>query len=341
MIHILLLILKIIGIILLSVIGLLLTALLVLLFVPVRYRINLDYHCRFTGRISAGWLFRLIRLELSYSKEGFRTFAKVLFFSLYDSRKADKTVEESDRTHNKNKNKEKNVFDGMPQEASGSEEMVSATDSNIKPKQTYNAGKQAVDTVLEEKPEPIKYSRPAKEDKKDNQTKDKTVKNSKAVKNNKADKFAGKGKKAAMLKNKFRHISCRIKDGIKAAVANKNKLKAKTESIKQIINDADNKEMMSVIVNQSKTLFKELMPVKYKVNVHYGFNDPYITGKLLVYISIIYGLSGVDMNITPDFDNEIIEGDIFLKGRIRIYKLLLIAFNIYRNDRFRELVLKR
>ncbi len=340
MIHILLLILKIIGIILLSVIGLLLTVLLVLLFVPVRYRISLDYHSHFTGRLSAGWLFRLIRLELSYSKEGFRAFAKVLFFSLYDSKKADKAVEGADRAHKHNKNKEKNVFDGIPQEVSDSEEMVSATDSN-KEKQTYNAGKQAVDTVLEEKPEPIKYSRSAKEDKKDNPTKDKTVKNSKAVKNNKADKSTGKGKKAATLKNKLRQISCRINDGIKAAVANKNKLKAKTESIKQVINDADNKEMMSVIVNQSQALIKELMPVKYKVNVHYGFSDPYITGKLLVYISIIYGLSGVDMNITPDFDNEIIEGDIFLKGRIRIYKLLLIAFNIYRNDRFRELVLKR
>lgn len=334
MIHILLLILKIIGIILLGVIGLLLTVVLVLLFVPVRYRISLDYHSHFTGRLSAGWLFRLIRLELRYSKEGFRAFAKVLFFSLYDSKKADKAVEGADRTHKHNKNKEKNVFDGMPQEASGGEEMVSTTDSN-KEKQTYNAGKQAVDTALEEKPEPIKYSRSVKEDKKDNPTKDK------AVKNNKADKSTGKGKKAATLKNKLRQISCRIKGGIKAAVANKNKLKAKTESIKQVINDADNKEMMSVIVNQSQALIKELMPVKYKVNVHYGFNDPYITGKLLVYISIIYGLSGVDMNITPDFDNEIIEGDIFLKGRIRIYKLLLIAFNIYRNDRFRELVLKR
>ena len=55
----------------------------------------------------------------------------------------------------------------------------------------------------------------------------------------------------------------------------------------------------------------------------------------------IYGLSGINMNITPDFNEKILEGDIYIKGRVRIYKLLMIVFRVYRNKRFRELVLNK
>ena len=50
--HILLLILKIIGIILLIIAGLLLLAVITVLFVPVRYRILADYHGHFKGKLT-------------------------------------------------------------------------------------------------------------------------------------------------------------------------------------------------------------------------------------------------------------------------------------------------
>ncbi len=49
--HILLLILKIIGIILLIIAGLLLLAVITVLFVHVRYRILADYHGHFKGKL--------------------------------------------------------------------------------------------------------------------------------------------------------------------------------------------------------------------------------------------------------------------------------------------------
>ena len=128
MIHILLLILKIIGIILLSVIGLLLLAVLSVLFVPVRYKVKGDYHKEFTGKLHIGWFLNALRLDASFDKE-LKARARVLFFTLYDSdknkdeAKAGKSYNTSD-THssgdkNRNKDKEKNVFDDMKDETAG------------------------------------------------------------------------------------------------------------------------------------------------------------------------------------------------------------------------------
>lgn len=86
MIHILLLILKIIGIILLSVIGLLLLAVLSVLFVPVRYKAKGDYHKEFTGKLHVGWFLNALSLDASFDKE-LKARARVLFFTLYDSDK--------------------------------------------------------------------------------------------------------------------------------------------------------------------------------------------------------------------------------------------------------------
>lgn len=148
-------------------------------------------------------------------------------------------------------------------------------------------------------------------------------------------------KRIHSLTDKIKSIIKKTKRKIRAVIRSKDKLKKKIDDIKMIINDEANKEMVRLLYSQLKALFKEIMPVKYKINIHYGCDDPYRTGQLLMYISVFYGLSGINMNITPDFNEKILEGDIYIKGRVRICKLLMIVFRVYRNKRFRELVLNK
>ena len=113
MVHILLLILKIIGIILLIIAGLLLLAVITVLFVPVRYRILADYHGHFKGKLHIGWLFNLLRINMSYDKES-DIRVKALFFTLYDSNKQQDSQagNKPPKVEKKPKHKkEKNVFD--------------------------------------------------------------------------------------------------------------------------------------------------------------------------------------------------------------------------------------
>ena len=139
MVHILLLILKIIGIILLIIAGLLLLAVITVLFVPVRYRILADYHGHFKGKLHVGWLFNLLRINMSYDKES-DIRVKALFFTLYDSNKQqDSQVgNKPPKAEKKPKHKkEKNVFDEEKKENVYHEhDSVAATESVTKKSET-------------------------------------------------------------------------------------------------------------------------------------------------------------------------------------------------------------
>ena len=55
MIHILLMILKVIGVILLVILGLILAAVLLILFVPVRYRADVSFEGKPDGEAAVSW----------------------------------------------------------------------------------------------------------------------------------------------------------------------------------------------------------------------------------------------------------------------------------------------
>ena len=388
MIHILLLILKIIGIILLSVIGLLLLAVLSVLFVPVRYKAKGDYHKEFTGKLHIGWFLNALRLDASFDKE-LKARARVLFFTLYDSdknkdeAKAGKSYNTSD-THssgdkNRNKDKEKNVFDDMKDETAGGDIVVSEAGSvkrsghesygdaqrTAEPVEKENeagAGKvsdknkvgqtECAECVgnAEKPPSEVKKAENATSVIVNKVNGETGVHSDGKISEKQPDITSAKKnpgiiaclkKRIHSLTDKIKSIIKKTKRKIRAVIRSKDKLKKKIDDIKMIINDEANKEMVRLLYSQLKALFKEIMPVKYKINIHYGCDDPYRTGQLLMYISVFYGLSGINMNITPDFNEKILEGDIYIKGRVRICKLLMIVFCVYRNKRFRELVLNK
>ncbi len=355
MIHILLMILKIIGIVLLSIIVVVLLAVLAILFVPVRYRASSDYHGRFKGKIHVGWLLNIVRVDVSYEKRA-SIRAKALFFTLYDNSRSN-NADDSDKQNDSDKKilkknlehqKEKNVFDENAEENVYTADVASTEAGNVdihdKKNIMIDENKQPDDEVQSEKRHQLQYEQKLQKEHEPEQE-HKVQHKKKAFRNEKKQYGAKKqrsfGSWFLTLTDKIKGVLEKIKIKAGNVVKNKNKLEAKIAEIKAMVEDEANKEMVSLLYDQFKVFLCEIKPVRYDINIHYGCEDPYITGKILVYASIFYGLSGLDVNIKPDFDNKIIEGDIFIKGRIRIYKLLLIGLRVYRNDRFKKLVLKR
>ena len=80
MIHILLVILKIIGIVLLVILGLLLGILLAVLFIPVRYKAEGSYHGQLLLSVCATWFFHILAFRAVYEGEGLVCSLKVLSF---------------------------------------------------------------------------------------------------------------------------------------------------------------------------------------------------------------------------------------------------------------------
>ena len=59
---------------------------------------------------------------------------------------------------------------------------------------------------------------------------------------------------------------------------------------------------------------KKAAPKKVTGTVRFGFNDPALTGETLGILGMIYGKLPKDLSIQPDFEQEILQGDVRMKG---------------------------
>ena len=74
---------------------------------------------------------------------------------------------------------------------------------------------------------------------------------------------------------------------------------------------------------------RKIKPDKIKGYIRFGLEDPYNTGQVLAVLSVLYPFYGENIQIYPEFEQEIIEGDVFFKGRIHLIHLLLVLGRAY------------
>lgn len=330
MVHIILLILKIAGIVLLSLLGILILLVLMVLFVPVRYNISADYHSRLTANIKISWLLNVLRLKASYAND-LSVKAYAMFFKIFDNN--------SDK-EKKQKNKEGDKYIDDMYGADSSQETAGQYAAG-RQNETSGAGNSQDTAVQVEALEAdIKQHIESRSNYQHNED-DKHNRQSVSQPHKKKD-LIGRLKAALnSVKDKLISIKSKFKKLLKAIADKKRSAWQKIDDLKVIINDEENKELVRLIKKELKELIREITPVKYDINVRYGCEEPYMTGRILGVIAVIYGITGVQFNITPEFEQKVLEGDIYMKGRVRIYRLLLIALRVYKNNRFRKLVFNK
>lgn len=351
MVHIILLILKIAGIVLLSLLGILILLVLMVLFVPVRYNISADYHSRLTAKVKISWLLNVLRLKVSYDND-LSVKAYVLFFKILDNN-SDKAKKQKDREADK-------YIDDMYGEDSGQDDAGqyagsrqneagsagNSQDTAVQVEALEKTDEKASRSTSKEKLEEITKeadTKPHKESESNSQYNNDNKHNKQSVSQPHKKKDLISRLKAAFnsVKDRLISIKNKLKKFIKAIADKKRSAEQKINDLKAIINDEENKELVRLIKKELKKLIKEITPVKYDVNVRYGCEEPYMTGRILGVLAVIYGITGVQFNITPEFEQKVLEGDIYMKGRVKIYRLLLIALRIYKNNRFRKLVFNK
>ena len=109
MLHILLVILKIIGILLLVLLGLILFAALSILFVPLRYRVWAKYDQQLQARLHLSWFLRLISIRVAFDtaqtdgNAGVQYSVCILGYRFADSRKAKTQTGDKGEDHDRPK----------------------------------------------------------------------------------------------------------------------------------------------------------------------------------------------------------------------------------------------
>lgn len=106
----------------------------------------------------------------------------------------------------------------------------------------------------------------------------------------------------------------------------------------EFVHDPANQATFKLITRQIKRLFRHLLPRKMEGTVTFGFDDPYTTGQVLSAVSILQVWWENRIQITPVFDEQVIEGELRIKGRIRIGTILVLGIRILLDKNFRLLV---
>ncbi len=326
MLHIVLTILKILGIILLALLSLVLVLVLCVLFVPVRYSARIDYHGKLTVDARVSFLFRLLSFRFQKNTRMTMTFR---IFGINTHWLDDETDERSLKGRKrqlKQMEKETEMFERLSEEIhkkqygkhSESEEPFQALQKLEEQRDAF-AG-QKIDRQKKEQSQKTNQNPEASE----NQTDD-------AEKTSVIDRIK---KFFSSIRLKIKYIFRRFCDTIK-------NIYGKIKRLNEFLQDETTRQAFRVVKREAIRLLKHIRPRKIKGYLHFGFDSPCNTGKLYGFICMFYTVLPKNFLLHADFEQKVLEGDLLIKGRIQIYYLLIIALRLYRNDYLKQVMEKR
>ena len=263
MLHILLTVLKIIGIVLLAILGILILLLCVVFFVPLRYQIEAETKGDLASTkliVRFSWLLHLIAGHVTYLEEEIDYKIRVLWKNITETEKTEKNEEAVEAVETP--------------DADNSKEFV-----------------------------PDISSEPAEESTKETSSESVTD-NSGVTEDTK-------------IESKFQKIKCTIKD-----------VCAKIKMILEFLKGEPHKLTLNRVKKEVTRLLVSLKPKKLKGKVRFGMEDPYQTGQILAALSVLYPVYGNNIEIYPEFDRKILEGDVYVKGHVRGIHAVKMVFNI-------------
>lgn len=117
-----------------------------------------------------------------------------------------------------------------------------------------------------------------------------------------------------------------------------NQLYGRWNAVRSWIQNEENKQMLRLVKRQVFGIVRHIFPGKISGRIKFGFDDPFKTGQLLTYISPFYGLYAKKLEVIPVFEEPVLEGNIRLKGRVRIGTILAKIVRLLFNKNIRKTI---
>lgn len=313
MIHILLFILKIIGLILLGLVGLILILLLLVLLSPFRCTLEAKIENGLgsaDGKLRFHWLFHLISGEAAWL-DGELTWRFRAAWKKFSSEDEPETGAHRSAGRPQEKTAtDKKTKSGIP-DNSASAKTSRADENESKPEikgtpedsKVPGNGKGAVDNTAGSL---HKYQS-------ESTTRGENPRTGSAI-----ELII---KKIKNTFNRIKYTFHRLCDKIKS-------LNNKKERISRFLSNDVHQRAFTRLIRETKKLLKRLAPNRASVNITFGFEDPSYTGYTLAGISLIYPVIGNYTSLTPDFDNKVLKGDVFVKEKIRLIYAVIFIWNM-------------
>lgn len=351
MLHILLMILKIIGIILLAIIGLVLLIVALILFVPIRYKIQAHRYDDTMAKVNISWLLFVIRFVLEYNGDELDTKIRILGLDGSKFIKGDTKQEKEDNIDYSDEQKKAvskvNDTDILDEQKSNDTNETNNT-SDINANNITDNTNIADNTSGTDNSNIIDNNNDMNNSNFTGNVSDGNNTNGidKGDNINRNDISALKEeKKTKKPKNifgrlvfKLKNIYHKFKAWCKKLVNMLKKaddIKTKVSALIEFIESREFRDDLAFVKSQLGSFFKHIMPSKHSIKLEFGTGSPDTTGEILGALAVVMALTGMNIQVIPDFDNAVFRGEIYMKGRIRLFNILIIALKVYFNKELR------
>lgn len=327
MLHILLFILKIIGILLLCLLGVLVLGIACMLFVPVRYRIEAE---REEGegkppvvlRVKVTWLLHFVNLALRFDGSLFVR-ARIMIFTLFRLPKKEKN-----RKGRGKKKKEKSGQNGSGTENAAAGEQGEKHETDTDADETASS-ERTTENPERNRPNESIENRP-----------NKSTENS----GEKPEERPSLLDKLRAIPEILRGIFLKIKSFFENIQYTIRKFCDKIRSVSDtmeyyrgVIEGEAFQRSFALCKGELIRIGKSLKPQKFQAQLVVGMDDPAATGQILAVCGMLYPLLGGHVDVAGDFDRKRLEGHVFVKGKIRFFTFLRVAVKAYFNKDIRKL----
>lgn len=279
MLHILLLILKIIGIILTVILGIIILLIGIILFVPVRYEISAK--CDGTieslrAKVKATWLLCLLRADVLVKGKKLKWQVRAAWIKksnvmTFGERKEETKDEAKEKVSSEESQKEnKTVKETVKEDR--------LEEGSKEPEEKVEINTQTGDAVSEE--------------------------------------------------SEKKSIDDKIKENYEKIKTKVDELLQKKEKVTDFLTEDAHIHAFKKIKIDLFIILKRLKPTKIDIKLRFGFADPATTGKVLGGLSILYPFLGATTEFIPDFENQILKGNIYVKGKIRFSHFAALAIKL-------------
>lgn len=117
-------------------------------------------------------------------------------------------------------------------------------------------------------------------------------------------------------------------------------IKSEYKFYKGLWDDPRGKAAVKKAKEQAFYFWKKVKPKKIEGDIVFGANDPATTGKVIGAVASVYGIIPEKLQITPDFEEERLEGNLKVKGRIRCIHILVIIIKLIIDKNVRYIIKK-
>lgn len=350
MLHIILLILKIIGIILLCILGLLFLVILSALFVPVRYRVEVT---REEGEdkppvlayAKVTWFLHFINILAAYPGDVILR-VRIMLFTVFripgKEKKDGGTKERKTKNKKKKRNKRKEPEDCGEMEEDAQENPAEAAEreTSATRKENVNQGASAYRaediegrTEVEAQGEETSDTVTAQE-----------AGSTDGIQEGRKFSLAGKIREiidkvkrlAIKIKQFFENIQYTIRkfcDKIKSTLDN-------IEYYRKVLESEPFRQSWQLCKKEISRVLKKLKPDKFEADFIIGMEDPATIGEILAVWGMLYPLIGRHVRLAGDFEcgRMRVEGSLYIQGKIRAFTFIRLAVRIYFNKDVRKLI---